>query len=252
MRVLGYRETTSLTSPTPLCALYTRIMRLIIFDCDGTLVDSQHIIVAAMTRAFHANGLELPMRDKVLSIVGLSLPLAVARLLPDGMEQRVVARVADAYREAFGELRRDPCHQEPMFPGALEAIRELAGRPDVLLGVATGKSRRGVAGLFERFGIESHFVTIQTADTHPSKPHPSMILEAMAEVGGRAEETVMIGDTTYDIEMARAAGVGAIGVGWGYHPVVALEAAGAHVIVERCQELVGAVDGRFGASGVTA
>ncbi|MCL4768608.1 MAG: HAD-IA family hydrolase [Hyphomicrobiaceae bacterium] len=227
-------------------------MRLIIFDCDGTLVDSQHIIVAAMTRAFHANGLGLPMREAILSIVGLSLPLAVARLMPGGSEPRAVERVAEAYREAFGELRRDPCHQEPMFPGALEAVRELGGRPDVLLGVATGKSRRGVAGLFERFGIASHFVTIQTADTHPSKPHPSMILTAMAEVGGRPEETVMIGDTTYDIEMARAAGVGAIGVGWGYHPTVALEAAGAHVIVARCQELAGAVDRRFGASGAVA
>ncbi len=227
-------------------------MRLIIFDCDGTLVDSQHIIVAAMTRAFAAHGIDLPMRDKILSIVGLSLPLAVARLLPDGVEPRTVERVSEAYREAFGELRRDPCHQEPMFPGALEAIRELAGRPDVVLGVATGKSRRGVAALFERFEIGGHFVTIQTADTHPSKPHPSMILTAMAEVGGRAEDTVMIGDTTFDIEMARAAGVGAIGVGWGYHPTVALEAAGAHLIVDRCQELVGAVDKRFGASGVAA
>lgn len=227
-------------------------MRLIIFDCDGTLVDSQHIIVAAMTRAFHANGLELPMRDAILSIVGLSLPVAVAQLMPEGAEQSAIERACEAYREAFFELRQDPCHQEPMFPGALEVIGELAARPDVLLGVATGKSRRGVATLFERFGIASHFVTIQTADTHPSKPHPSMILKAIAEVGGRAEETVMIGDTTFDIEMARAAGVGAIGVGWGYHPVVALEAAGAHVIVERCQELVGAVDRRFGASGEIA
>jgi len=227
-------------------------MRLIIFDCDGTLVDSQHIIVAAMTQAFAAHGIELPMREAILSIVGLSLPLAVARLMPEGVEQQAVERVTDGYREAFAELRRGACHQEPMFPGALETVRELGQRRDVLLGVATGKSRRGVAALFERFGIDRHFVTIQTADTHPSKPHPSMILKAIAEVGGRPEDTVMIGDTTFDIEMARAAGVGAIGVAWGYHPVVALEAAGAHVIVERCQELAGAVDRRFGASGARA
>jgi len=223
-------------------------MYLIIFDCDGTLVDSQHIIVAAMTRAFHANGLELPMRDQILSIVGLSLPLAVARLLPEDADPALVARVSEAYREAFFELRQDPCHQEPMFPGALETIRELSSRPNVVLGVATGKSRRGVKALFERFGIGEHFFTIQTADTHPSKPHPSMILQAMAEAGAEPHRTVMIGDTTYDIEMARAAGVGAIGVSWGYHPVVALEAAGAHLIVERCQDLVGALDGRLGAT----
>lgn len=227
-------------------------MRLIIFDCDGTLVDSQHMIVAAMTRAFHANGLELPMRDRILSIVGLSLPIAIARLLPANADKGLVDQVAEAYRKGFFELRQNPCYQEPMFPGALEAIQELAARRDVLLGVATGKSRRGVLALFERFGIASHFVTIQTADTNPSKPHPGMILEAIAEAGVEPEEAVMVGDTTYDIEMARAANVGAVGVSWGYHPAVALEAAGAHLIVERCQDLVGAIDKRFGASGVMA
>jgi len=222
-------------------------MRLIIFDCDGTLVDSQHIIVAAMTRAFHANGLELPVREQILSIVGLSLPIAIARLLPENVDKGLVDRVAEAYRQGFFELRRDACHQEPMFPGALEAIHELAARRDVLLGVATWKSRRGVAALFERFGIASHFVTIQTADTNPSKPNPGMILQAIAEAAVEPENTVMIGDTTYDVEMARAANVGAVGVSWGYHPVVALEAAGAHLIVERCHDLVGAIDKRFGA-----
>lgn len=226
-------------------------MKLVIFDCDGTLVDSQHIIVTAMTRAFDAHGLVPPPRDQVLSIVGLSLPIAVARLMPDA-DASLVATVSDAYRDAFGDLRRGQNHNEPMFPGALDAIQQLAARPDVVLGVATGKSRRGVAALFERFEIAPHFVTIQTADTHPSKPHPSMILTAMAEAGAEAARTVMIGDTTYDIEMARAAGVGAIGVSWGYHPSVALEAAGAHVIVDHCKELIGAVDGRIGARGSEA
>jgi phosphoglycolate phosphatase len=113
-------------------------------------------------------------------------------------------------------------------------------REDLLLGMATGKSRRGVAAILERFGLVSHFVTVQTADTHPSKPDPSMLLKAMAETGVRPADTVMIGDTTFDIEMARAAGAGAIGVAWGYHPVVALEKAGAHVIVDRCEDLIGA------------
>ncbi len=226
-------------------------MNLVIFDCDGTLVDSQHLIVAAMTRAFADHKLAPPGREDILSIVGLSLPIAVARLLPDS-DPKIVASVSDAYRDAFGELRRDPSHNEPMFPGAMETIKTLAARSDVLLGVATGKSRRGVAALFERFAIAPHFVTIQTADTHPSKPHPSMILTAMAEAGAEAARTVMIGDTTYDIEMARAAGVGAIGVSWGYHPSVALEAAGAHVIVDHCKELIGAVDGRIGARGSEA
>ena len=223
-------------------------MKLVIFDCDGTLVDSQHIIVTAMTRAFDAHGLVPPPRDQVLSIVGLSLPIAVARLMPDA-DASLVATVSDAYRDAFGDLRRGQNHNEPMFPGALDAIQQLAARPDVVLGVATGKSRRGVAALFERFEIAPHFVTIQTADTHPSKPHPSMILTAIAEAGTEAANTVMIGDTTYDIEMARSAGVGAIGVSWGYHPAPALEAAGAHIIIGRCDELIGAVDTHLAANG---
>lgn len=226
-------------------------MNLVIFDCDGTLVDSQHLIVAAMTRAFADHKLALPNREDILSIVGLSLPIAVARLLPES-DPKTVTAVSDAYRDAFGELRRDPSHNEPMFPGALEVIKALAERSDVLLGVATGKSRRGVAALFERFAIAPHFVTIQTADTHPSKPHPSMILTAMAEAGAEASRTAMIGDTTYDIEMARAAGVSAIGVSWGYHPSVALEAAGAHVIVDHCNDLIGAVDSRIGVRGSEA
>src|SRR5690606_1845143 len=96
-------------------------MRLIIFDCDGTLVDSQHMIVAPMTLPFHANSLELPMRDRILSIVGLSLPIAIARLLPANADKGLVDQVAEAYRKGFFELRQDPCYQEPMFPGALEA-----------------------------------------------------------------------------------------------------------------------------------
>jgi phosphoglycolate phosphatase len=215
-------------------------MKLIIFDCDGTLVDSQHLIVTAMGQAFAAAGLEPLPRSDVLAIVGLSLPVAVARLLPTAAPATVLA-VAEAYRDAFHQLRQDPANHEPMFPGALETVTALSARDDVVLGVATGKSRRGVAAILERFGLTSRFITVQTADTHPSKPHPSMILKAMEETGASPADTVMIGDTTFDIEMARAAGVGAIGVGWGYHPVLALERAGAHVIVNKCEDLITAV-----------
>jgi phosphoglycolate phosphatase len=223
-------------------------MTLIIFDCDGTLVDSQHIIVTAMERAFAAHQLEPLERQRVLSIVGLSLPVAISQLLPEA-DPGLVLRVTEAYRDAFHDLRRDPAHNEPMFPGALEAIETLGGHADVVLGLATGKSRRGVDAILERFDLTSRFVTIQTADHHPSKPHPSMILKAIAEVGADPAETIMIGDTTFDIEMARAAEVGAIGVAWGYHPVVALERAGAHVIVERCSDIVTAIRDRLARAG---
>jgi phosphoglycolate phosphatase len=216
-------------------------MNLVIFDCDGTIVDSQHIIVAAMDHAFAAHGLAGLPRERTLSIVGLSLNQAVSRLLPDA-DAAFVERVAQSYKGAFGELRRDPAHQEPAYPGALEAIRALAARPDTVIGLATGKSRRGVVAIFDRFDLHPHFVTIQTADGHPSKPHPSMIRTAIQETGATAASTVMIGDTTFDIEMAKNAEVAGIGVAWGYHPVDRLKFAGAHTIVHAYTDLIPAID----------
>jgi phosphoglycolate phosphatase len=211
-------------------------LKLVIFDCDGTIVDSQHMIVGAMDLAFADAGLSPPPREAVLSVVGLSLPQAIERLLPD-RDTRLVRRIAATYRSSFGQLRKIPEKREPLYPGIAEAIRELAGRPDIVLGIATGKSARGVAQLLAREGMQDVFVTIQTADTHPSKPHPSMILHALSEAGVEADSAVMIGDTTFDVEMARAAEVGAVGVSWGYHPVTALERAGAHAVAGTCDGL---------------
>jgi phosphoglycolate phosphatase len=177
----------------------------------------------------------------VLSIVGLSLPLAIERLLPDHGPD-IIHRVNEGYRSAFGELRRDPANHEPLYEGMEEVLRELAARDDVLLGVATGKSLRGVEAVFERLALKDHFVTVQTADFHPSKPHPSMIETAIREAGVEAGRTIMIGDTTFDIEMARGAGVGALGVGWGYHPVAALKASGADDIVQAADTLIAQAD----------
>ena len=224
--------------------------RLAIFDCDGTLVDSQHNICAAMAECFGAAGLAPPPHAQTRRVVGLSLIEAMRAMLPDA-EPDFHAALAEDYKRAFQAMRARGLDEEPLYEGIAELIDALAA-DGWLLAVATGKSDRGLKLCLEHHGLGGRFVSLQTADRHPSKPHPSMILTAMAEVGGRAEDTVMIGDTTFDIEMARAAGVGAIGVGWGYHPTVALEAAGAHLIVDRCQELVGAVDKRFGASGVAA
>jgi phosphoglycolate phosphatase len=219
-------------------------LKLVLFDCDGTLVDSQHMITEAMERAFQGRGLSSPARIEILSVVGLSLTTAVARLLSqaNAADRQLVDALAEDYKAAFGDLRKDASKAEPMYPGMRDLVLDLARRDDTVLGIATGKSRRGVAQILAREQLGEAFRTIQTADTHPSKPHPSMIVEAMTELGVEVENTILIGDTTYDVDMAVAAGVSAIGVTWGYHPVADLEAAGAHHIVSTASELKQALD----------
>jgi phosphoglycolate phosphatase len=216
-------------------------MRLIIFDCDGTLVDSQHAICAAMRHAFTVLDLPVPPRAAILGIVGLSLPQVFAVLAGD-RPASVQAKLAELYRADF-PARRDPvAAHDLLFAGMGELIAALGRRDDIVLGMATGKSRRGVARLLAREGWSGHFLTIQTADDHPSKPHPAMILKAMADVGALPATTTMVGDTTYDIEMAVNAGVRGLGVGWGYHEPPRLWQAGAQQVVGSSQELLLALD----------
>lgn len=205
-----------------------------IFDVDGTLVDSQHFIVEAQKRAFAAHDIVAPDRERMLSIVGLSLVQAFVELVgADGP----VESLAQAYRDAWQVMRLDPEFADPLYPGAAEAIAALGLREDAMLGVATGKSRRGVDHLFHEQGWQKRFATVQTADGHPSKPHPSMILAALAETGTEPGDAVMIGDTSFDMAMGKSAGVRTIGVGWGYHPRERLLAHGAERIVESFDEL---------------
>lgn len=211
-------------------------MKLAIFDVDGTLVDSSTMIAASLTTAFRAEGLPVPDRSRMMSIVGLSLVEAMKALAPDHAHA-VHERLGAAYKQAFWEHRAAGNHTEDLFDGAHALLEKLRARGDVLLGIATGKSRRGVAHLIEKHGYEGWFTTVQTSDDHPSKPHPSMIVTALSDTGLSPEAAIMIGDTSYDIAMARAAGVGAAGVGWGNHAPDELVKAGAHTISNDFKEL---------------
>ena len=217
--------------------------KLAVFDVDGTLCDSQHHIVGAMEHAFGAEGLLCPTRAAVLSIVGLSLPVAMARLVPDlpvELQDRLVAH----YKAGYATART--ASLAPLYDGIGEVIAALAARGGVVLGVATGKSRRGLDQLLLGHGLDTAFATRQVADDHPSKPHPSMLLAAMAETGVAPERTVMIGDTTYDMQMGRSAGVSTLAVSWGYHDRGALVAERPDCIVELVRDIPTALEEIWG------
>ena len=216
-------------------------MRLAVFDCDGTLVDGQAPVCDAMEAAFAAAGLPAPDRRAVRRIVGLSLPQAVRRLAPDAPADRQSAAV-EAYKSAFRATREAGRLEEPLFDGIEPLLRGLHAE-GWALAVATGKSDRGLAACLAGHGIAGLFASLQTADRHPSKPHPAMLEAAMAETGASVEETVMIGDTSFDMAMAQAAGTRAIGVGWGYHAVRELHDAGAHAVARDIRELKDMLNG---------
>lgn len=214
-------------------------LRLALFDCDGTLVDSQANICLAMEHAFGEAGMVPPPRNQTRRIVGLSLVEAMRQLLPDA-DESMHRDLAERYKQAFFTLRGNGLVDEPLYDGIAGLLSEL-DESGWLLGVATGKSDRGLDRCLETHGIKGLFVTLQTADRHPSKPHPSMVWQALADAGVQPEAATVIGDTVYDIHMGKAAGCRTIGVGWGYHPLDELREAGADHLVETVEELKAAL-----------
>ena len=221
-------------------------LRLAVFDMDGTLIDSQTFIQAAMARGFAETGLRAPNPAQVLSIVGLSLPEAMRVLAPEASEAEI-ARLAAAYKSAFVAVRAETGGEAgaPMYPGARAALERLGARPELLMGVATGKARRGLDHALQAHALGRWFQTAHCADDHPSKPHPSMLQACLRDTGAEPRHAAMIGDTEFDVLMAKAAGMAAIGVSWGYHPVERLMEAGADLIIDGFEELDGALDQRW-------
>lgn len=209
--------------------------RLAIFDCDGTLVDSGATIHRALAEAFAAHSLELPPPRDCRRVIGLSLAEAMAALLPDGDEAQH-RQLAETYKLSFHKARQDGLVEEPLFDGILELLDTLEA-DGWLLAVATGKSDRGLRHCLQSHGLHARFISLQTADGHPSKPSPAMALAAMADAGTTGAATIVVGDTSFDMGMAVAAGAAAIGAGWGYHDRDELIAAGACAVAQTPPEV---------------
>jgi len=215
------------------------VTRLAIFDCDGTLVDSGATITAALKASFEQNGLEAPPPSVSRRVIGLSLTEAMAALLPGEPPERHAA-LAEDYKRAFMSLRQAGQVEEPLFDGVLGLLDALE-HDGWLLAVATGKSDRGLKHCLERHDIHARFVSLQTADRHPSKPHPSMVEQAIADAGASPAKTIVVGDTSYDMAMAVNAGGAGIGAGWGYHEAEELLDAGAVAVAEQPLQVLGMI-----------
>ncbi|MEO1119755.1 MAG: HAD-IA family hydrolase [Pseudomonadota bacterium] len=217
-------------------------LRLAIFDVDGTLLDSQDVIVGAMDRAFRSHDLPPPTSTETKRIVGLELYEAVARLAPD-LDEALIKSVGDAYKNAFIENRKTGGGEAeaPLYAGAVAALERLHATA-ALMGVATGKARRGLDHTLDAHDLRRFFVTTQTCTENPGKPNPAMVENCLRETGAEARDTIMIGDTVFDMEMGKNAGAWSLGVAWGYHEVEELRDAGADLIIGAFDELHEALD----------
>ncbi|TRD12660.1 HAD-IA family hydrolase [Erythrobacter insulae] len=215
-------------------------MRLAVFDCDGTLVDGQADVCWSMERAFTRAGLTPPDPNAVRRMVGLSLGVAVRELAP-GLADKQARDVTEFYKSSFRARREEGLLDEPLYDGMADLLHSLHA-DGWSLAVATGKSDRGLVACLAGHNLTDLFVSLQTADRHPSKPHPAMLEAALFEAGAQPSEAVMIGDTSFDMHMGRAAGVRSLGVSWGYHPPQELLESGAEQVVDTMAELRAALD----------
>lgn len=211
-------------------------MYLVVFDCDGTLVDSQHAIIASTEYALTRAELPVPERQKILNAVGLPLDVALQRHAPDA-DAKLLEQILEDYRTESVRLAQQDTRGQIMFPGMRDLIVSLGGHDNVRLGMITMKSRRGVERVVDAYEIRPYFHALKSADDGPGKPAPDLLLDVMRELDIQPSHTMMIGDTSFDMMMARAAGTYAIGVSWGYQTVDELEESGAHEIVASPDEL---------------
>jgi phosphoglycolate phosphatase len=209
-------------------------VKLIIFDFDGTLVDSRSLIWESHRIVFAGFRLPPPSPIESLALVGKTLDIILTQLAGPAAPIRDMVK---AYDLLLPQLRADPAFAERPFDGIAELLRDLSASPDAVLGMATGHTSLTVAPALAALQWHGLFRTIQAADMAPSKPHPAMLLQALHTTGIGPENAIFVGDTTYDMEMAQAARVQSIGVGWGYHGAEQLVAAGANRVATTVEEL---------------
>jgi phosphoglycolate phosphatase len=213
------------------------VIRLAVFDCDGTLVDSGSAIHAALAETFALHGLPAPAIEVSRRVIGLSLVEAMSALQPR-LPASDHADLAETYKRCFRQARQDGRVEEPLYDGVVELLDWLEGE-GWLLAIATGKSMRGLGHCLACHGLSKRFTSLQTGDHHPSKPHPSMVLQAMKDAGADPAMTYVIGDTAFDMAMAAAAGATGIGAAWGYHETQDLIAAGAAAVADTPNDVGG-------------
>lgn len=213
-------------------------MKLVLFDCDGTLVDSAGLIHETMRRTFAHFSKPEPRVEDTKAIIGLTLDIAIARMQGKPHADDEAVEMMAYYKTLFAVVRQDLGFKEPLFDGIRHVLDTIGPREDLLIGAVTGKSRRGLKLVMETHGFDKYFVVSRTADDCPSKPHPAMVTECCDETGIEPSDTLVIGDAIYDMQMAKAAGATAIGVSWGYASVDELNKAGADAIIHHPSELL--------------
>lgn len=196
--------------------------QLVVFDWDGTVVDSAARIVAAVRSASLSMDLAPAVAQDIVCQIGLSLETIFSTLHPD-QDHEAVEQLCTAYRDNWS---RNSMIDAPPFDGAKACLQRLDAL-GIMLAVATGKSRRGLNQSFSDTGMNNHFVTSRTADEAFAKPNPQMLLDVLDQTGQDRQQTLMVGDTVFDMQMAANARVPAVGVCWGSHSREQLSDAGA-------------------------
>jgi len=216
------------------------MQKLVIFDLDGTLIDTEALFIGSISSVLKTMGQPIPDEKVIRSTSGLGMHVGLRRIAPDLDETRIEELIRLYRKEALARATKSM--QESLFSGIVETLNMLHGRDDIVMAVATGKASVSTNRVLELHQITSLFTSIHTPDTNTAKPSPDMILNAMGIVDASPTRTVMIGDTTHDMEMSRNAGVHALGVSWGYHEPEELLASGAHMIIDEVDQMIGAID----------